>query len=110
MDREAMDILLVLTSVRTCYCKLLMSQQRAGVPEHTAATASAAPSSNLATNSSGLKLLLTQLKRTLLHIAHHLASDRMPQSTMQSGTSSSIVLGKVRAQYLLERYPSLSSL
>jgi hypothetical protein len=27
MDRQAMDSLLVLTSFRTCYCKLLMSQQ-----------------------------------------------------------------------------------
>jgi hypothetical protein len=29
MDRQAMDSLLVLTSIRTCYCKLLMSQQMA---------------------------------------------------------------------------------
>jgi hypothetical protein len=35
MDSQAMDSLLVLTSIRTCYCKILMSQQQTSeVCEH----------------------------------------------------------------------------
>jgi hypothetical protein len=33
MDRQAMDSLLVLTSIRTCYCKLFMPQQACWHPD-----------------------------------------------------------------------------